>query len=496
MKQGILRRAGVAVFLSALGNWVGMLGGLASLVIIARMVAPADYGLFGMVLVTLAVPEILTSGSLNESLIQRNELKPGHINSVLAQSLIFSLILWGIIQLAAPLIAGMFQQPQLVAMIRLYSYVLFLAAFASVPFALLLRDLKYREITTIDIVGTFVALGVGITLAYYLRNAWALLYMELARRVVRLVMVMFLTKWRPSLTFTRQDVRDLARFNSLNIAVKLVNRVQQSIPSALIGGFLGAAPLGMFSISNRLLDQAQAALITPFSSVSMPVAAQSKDNMPLLHRAIGGAIRLSSLIAFPTFLGGVAVAPLGVPFLLGQQWHAAIPLIQIILIGGISAPSIALNSGILLGLGRPDESLKLISLTCLSAAILISLAIPFGLMAVIWATLVQQLLFWLLSAFFVKRVTGFSMVRYFSSSMSALVASTVMALVVWATRLCLPVDWPDLTKLAILVVVGVPVYGIAFACVGPRLAKRVFQALVLFAQGRSANAIALLRNST
>ncbi len=67
MKQGILRRAGVAVFLSALGNWVGMLGGLASLVIIARMVAPADYGLFGMVLVTLAVPEILTSGSLNES---------------------------------------------------------------------------------------------------------------------------------------------------------------------------------------------------------------------------------------------------------------------------------------------------------------------------------------------------------------------------------------------------------------------------------------------
>ena len=153
MAQSLLRRAGKAVMFNALGNWFGMVGGILSLVFIARLLSPMDFGIYGMTLVTFAIPEIFASGSLNESLIQRRNLQAGHVNSVFMQSLFLASVFWLGTYLLAPLIAQAFDHPELVPMIRVFAVSLYFGALTSVPAALLQRNLRYSGLHTPERLG-------------------------------------------------------------------------------------------------------------------------------------------------------------------------------------------------------------------------------------------------------------------------------------------------------------------------------------------------------
>ncbi|MEH6409392.1 MAG: lipopolysaccharide biosynthesis protein [Hyphomonas sp.] len=482
--------------LSAIGNWVGLIGGLLSLVFIARLLSPMDFGVFGMALVTFSIPEILTSGSLGESLIQRKNLKPGHVNSVFIQSLLLAFVFWLIVVLSAPLIARGFNQPELVPILRVFSVVLLIGALTSVPAALLQRDLRFSEITMVDVVGTIVAAVVGVTLAYFLRNVWALVGMEMSRRTVRLVAFAYLAKWRPSFESSWTATRELTRFNSANMISKFVQAVDGAVPRVFIGSMLGPAALGMFNISVRLLMQVNGAVVSPFAAVALPVASQTQNDLPMLHRAIEGAMRLAALIAYPTFIGACVIAPVAVPIVFGEQWIPAVPIIQVVLLMGLRSPTTAFNAGVLMGVGRPDYILKIAIVSLVASTILVLATIRYGLYAVVIALLVQQLMTWMLGALAVKSAIGFPMHRQVIAGSTAFIAALVMGLIVWLSMRMLPDAWTGPIEMLVLVPIGVVSYLAALACLSPRLAHRVVQALIILVQGRPEEALAVARGTS
>jgi len=205
-------------------------------------------------------------------------------------------------------------------MVRVFSVSLVIGAFASIPAALLQRDLRYREITIVDVVGTVSAAVIGVSVAWLLRNAWALVLMELARRTIRLVMFAAIARWRPSFVSSWSETRELSRFNSLNMATKAFQAMEAAASrGGGIGMILGASALGMYNMSSRLLEQAKSVFVTPLAAVALPLASQTQHDFPTLHRAIEGTIGLASLVAFPTFIGSAVVAPLAIPLVFGDQ---------------------------------------------------------------------------------------------------------------------------------------------------------------------------------
>ncbi|KCZ94557.1 Membrane protein involved in the export of O-antigen and teichoic acid [Hyphomonas johnsonii MHS-2] len=466
-----------------------------SLVFIARILSPMDFGIYGMTLVVFAIPEIFASDSLNDSLIQRPDLRDGHVNSIFIQSLVLAFIFWGGVNLLAPLIAQGFDEPALAPMIRMFSIVLFLGALTSVPSALLQRDLRYREITIVDVIGTISAAVIGVTLAILLKSAWALVFMEISRRVIRLVAFAILARWRPSFQSTWVETRELTQFNSRNVLSKLVLAVDQALPRVFIGGALGPAALGMYNMSVRMLDQARAALVTPFAAVSLPVASQAQNDLPTLHRAMEGAMRLAALVVYPAFIGAAVIAPIAVPFVFGGQWVPAVTVIQISLLSGIRAPTSAFNTGVLNGVGRVDWTLKMFTTGLALSVVFVLATIQFGLEAVALALLVKTFLIWALGAYAVKSVIGFPMHRQVVAGWQALVASFAMGAIVWLCMHQLPVAMEPLVKLAILVPLGALAYIGILAILMPRLALRAVQASTMIVQGRRQEAISLVKSA-
>ncbi len=496
MTEGLLRRAGKAVALNAMGNWFGLVGGLLSLVFIARLLSPTDFGVFGLVLVVFAIPEMLTSGSLHESLIQRRDLRPGHISSVFIQSLLLAGIFWLGINLFSPLIGSWFSHPELEPMLRFFSITLFMGAFASIPAALLQRDLRYREITIVDVLGIVVAAAVGIACAVYLKSPWALIFMEMSRRTIRLVAFTAMAKWRPSFKTSWTETVELTRYNALNIATRGVQSIEDAFTRSAIGAVQGPAALGMFNMASRLRDQAKAAVVTPFTAVAIPVASQSQHDLPTLHRAIEGAMRLAAFIAYPTFIGASVIAPVAIPLVFGEQWIPAVPTIQIFLVMGLRMPTAAFNSGVLNGVGRVDWTFKISVISLVLAAVCVAATVRISLEAVALAFLGQMVITWGIGAYAVKKSVGFPMRRQVTAGATSIAATLVMALTVWVVMRALPETMLAPVQLLMLVLTGTVSYAVAMAIFAPALAMRLGRVSMMVAKGRRQEAIALIKGGT
>ena len=492
MSPSLMRRAGQALALNAMANWFGMLGGMFSLVFIARLVSPDHFGIYGMAFISTVIPLMIMT-ALGEALIQKRELRDGHMNSVLAQNLVIAFVAWAFIMICAPWLASIFNAPTLQPVLRVFSFIVFIEALTTVPASILQRDLRYGALSAVDVIGVIVASAVGIACAWIFRNEWALVFMELARRSIRMLAFFYLTRWRPSLDEAWSHAGELAKFNSLNTFSKFVQTVKTMLPGAIIGGGLGAAELGMYNMADRLLTQTRAALVTPFSSVALPVVSKIQDDFGALRRAVEGGIQLVSLLAYPAYLGASVIAPVAIPFVFGAQWEPAVPVIQVVLLFGLRSPTAVFNSSVLLGVGRPDRILKTSIANLLMDVIVVFGLLQFGLIVLAWGLFASHMITWMIATWYVRRTIDFSMRRQLLAGWTSLVSSVVMAICVSYVSSQLPTKMPPALQLITLIGLGIVVYGTTLMLVAPKLARILGSVLSVVMDGRPKEAIAIVR---
>ena len=495
MSPSLLKRAGQAVALNAAANWISLIGSLTSMVIIARILTPADYGVYVLALVAIGIPEVITSGALADSLVQRRDLRSGHINSVFLQAMVLSILFWLLIILFSPLIAHMFNNPDVRPVLIVCGVVLPIGALMSVPGALLQKELRYKEITIIDVSGTIVAAVTGILLALWWRNEWALVGMELARRLTRLTGFMFFAKWVPRATSNWTDLMELARFNLANTAAKVMGAIETMLPKSIISATLGASAVGIFNLAERLFEQMRAGLIEPYTAVAMPVASMVQDDRPALHRAIENAVRMSAFLAYPTFVGAFVVAPLAIPVVFGEQWIPAIPVFQIYMVIALRSPMTAIISGILRGVGRPDAIIWLTTLSVVSILLILLNTYQYGLVAIAFGLLAKQVIHFVAATYMIKRIVGCPVVAQFRAGATAFFASVIMGGTVWLAMTFLPTGSQPLVHLFVIVAIGVVAYVGALFGFAPKLGMRILKAVPVLLSGQPREAIGLVRGA-
>ena len=495
MKPNLLKKAGQAVALNAIANWVTLIGSLLSIVVIARILTPDDYGVFVMALVIVTLPDAIASGSLGDALVQRRELRPGHLNSVFLQSFLFSIVAWAVLILLSPLIARAYGEQSVVPVLIATGAVLPIGAGIAVPAAMLRRELRYKEITIVDILGTVAAAVIGIILALILRNEWALVGMELSRRIVRLVGFLFFARWVPRIQSSWLDFKDLLNFNLVNGTSNILQTIDQMVPKTLIGMTLGSHAVGVFNLPTRLFQQASNALIGPFAAVAMPVASAMQDNHESLHQAMDNAIRTAALLAYPTFIGAFVIAPVAIPVVFGEQWTPSIPIFQIYMVIGLRAPITAIVTGVFRGVGRPDVVAWITLTSIITTSILLALTYQYGLVAIAFSLLAKQLITFVFSTWMIQRIVGFTVVRQLVAGSSAFFASVVMGIVVWLFMDFVPEGSNSLFQVIAAVILGALVYPIALYFFMPRLGRHILRAVRVLLSGQPREALKSVRGA-
>jgi O-antigen/teichoic acid export membrane protein len=315
-------------------------------IILARLLLPDDYGLAAMVLVFGTLIFIFSDLALGSALVQRKELSEQDRSTVFWTATGLGL-LFTIVGVACswPL-AAFYGRDEVQPLFAALSLSFVVTALGTTQSALLNREMSFKSLELRMMAGAAVGGVVGLVLAFADYGAWALIGQQLAISVVSTILLWVLSPWRPSFTYSTASLRSLGSF-SFNVFATRVLFYLNRMDAVLIGRFLGAAPLGAYSVAQHVILAPMSRLTQPIAELFFPAFSLIQDQPARIGALWLRVNRLVAALAVPSMLGLMAVAPELVTVVLGEKWEAATPVIQILAWVGLLQALQKLNSSIL-----------------------------------------------------------------------------------------------------------------------------------------------------
>lgn len=383
--QHIGARAARGALWSGANALMMKLAGIAVMVVVVRLVTPHDFGVFAAALVVHAV--VSSFGELGlSSCIARRDLDPERVASTVALlALASSLLLAGVMALAADPLAAVLGAPEAAGPIRVLAIAVVLGGVFTVPGALLVREFRQGKVFLASAVAFVPTNLVLILLALNgdgaMAFAWSRVVSQLVSGVVMALSV-DRTYW-PRLR--RAEAGPVLRFGLPLAGANLLGYSLLNADYAIIGAFLGPVELGIYTLAFTVASWSTSVMQSTINSVAMPAFSAMRAGSAELHGFLAKTSRLVALIAFPITALTIALAGELVAVLYGEPWAAAAPVLQVLaLYGGIFAVSLLL-SNLLVGQGRAGSvfGVQAAWLIVLIPAVGLSLG-PFGLPGAAW----------------------------------------------------------------------------------------------------------------
>lgn len=340
------------------GQLVRQVLAFATNIALARMLFPDDFGLFGMAFAAAEVAQILTDFGLGAALIQRRESSPAALTTCFWLNLAVGLCVALSLVAISPLLVEYFGRPEICSLVLPLSLNIVLSACLVVPLAILTQNLRFRDITVAQTIGSIAASIGAIGLAATGFGVIALAMQPLIGNLVTGTGFFVQTKWRPQGRPSLVSVQGMLAFSGHLLGNNLIGCVGRNLHAAILGRQLGSAPLGLYNLASGMTGTVLFQVSSVIVRVLFPTLSNLRDQPAKLREAWFKACSAIAIIAFPAMAGIIAIAPDLVPVVFGQQWIPATDVLRI-LAAAMAIQSVLTTSGtILMSLGRADLLLR------------------------------------------------------------------------------------------------------------------------------------------
>ena len=439
-------------------RWAAQLFAWASTLIIARLLAPEDYGLVAMATVLTGFLEAVTEMGLGAALVQSRDATQADIEATMGTTCLLGLGATILVALSAPLWAQIQGDLRIVPLVRVLSISVFLTAASNVPYSMLHRRLAFGLVARAQFVYGFVTAAVTLGGALVMQSHWALVVGYLAGKATFTVMMMTSEPVRPRLPGSDTNVGHLFRFGGVLTADRILNYARTHIDIALVGALLGTRMVGLYVMATALARLPLEKLGSAFEPVAYPTFARLRDDRPELRRYFLGLSLGTMAIAMPAGIGLIVTAPLLVPTVLGAQWSSVVVPLQVAAIVTPLVFHLGIAGALLNALGRVDLNLRITTFTSLLTIVAVFLSVRFGIVGVAAGSSIAFAIVWIYGEILSLRLIALRAIELARTLLPALSASLGMGACVYATSLALPSGWPALLRLGVEVAAGVVTY--------------------------------------
>ena len=301
---------------------------LAILGLLLRLVAPEQFGLLAMILPLLLFFRNFTMLGLNVATVQRRALTEAQVSSLFWFNVLFGALTAVATALCAPLLAWFYGEVELTRLTVALAPTALVASLGAQHQALLERKLRLAPLAASRLAAQCVGGAAAVSAALWGLGVWALvvqLYVDLA---LHGVLVWFLERWRPSLPTRSSSVRPLIRFGGAFTLSSLLFLLAQSVDKILVGFFLGAATLGLYSQAFNVMMKPVFLLTMPLAGVMLPGLSRAAHEPDAYRIMLLAFYRLIGVVMLPAGIGLFLVAPDVMRILGGAAWTEAGPLLR------------------------------------------------------------------------------------------------------------------------------------------------------------------------
>ncbi len=428
-------------------------------IILARLLAPHEWGLAAMVLVLSGAIVLFGDSALGTALIQRRTITDADRATVFWTGVGVGVTLTAVaVALSGP-VATFYGEPEVRPLFIALSLSFVITSLGTTQGALLLRAMDFRSLELRRIAATFVGAGVGIGLALKGFGAWAIVAQQLTVASVETVLVWRFSPWRPSATYSVASLRSLAGFSGSVFGQNFLYYIVRNIDNVLIGRYLGAAALGAYALAYNVMLAPFNQIAGPLQQVLFPAFSRMQDDRERLADAWIRVTRLVAAIAMPALIGLIVVAPDFVDVVLGERWEAAIPVIQILAWVGLIQSLQHLNGDVLYALDRAGTFLRFTIVWAIASVCAFVIGLQWGIVGVAACYAISSTLVEPLNAYLTCRALGISLWRFLRGLSGVAQATALMGVAVLATReLLIAQGVAPAARLVLVVLVGLAVY--------------------------------------
>jgi O-antigen/teichoic acid export membrane protein len=340
------------------------------LIVLARLLTPADFGLAAMALAVTGLFSCFSDMGLKHALVQQKGTD-ANIASLAFWILLPLGIFWFlIIWIISPFIAVYFKNQTVVPLLRVLGLMFIILPFSDVPLSILLRELKFKALFYRQLVPQLFSGTTSIMLAFMGYGAWALVIGSLSGIAGTSIVVWRMTNWRPKLLFDKTLFKSMFRFGSFMSIQSLLSWMMIKADNLFVGRFLGASTLGIYRMGSVYGHMPFQLLGLPFLNVIYPIFCKISRNQNDLRERYFLYINWISIASIPASIAFIFIVPFAVPVILGDKWLQVIPILQLIALASMFSSILGVNTEVYKAIGKPDISVKL-------SAIRVVVSLPF-----------------------------------------------------------------------------------------------------------------------
>lgn len=438
------------------------------LMVLARLLAPQEFGLLAFALAYIAYVETIGDLGTGAALIYWPDRRDEAAQVTFLVNLAAGIFWCALTYLLAPFIADFFNAPHGTPIVRALSFAFIVRHLGVTHEALLRKDLRFRAGAIPEISLAAVKIGVAVALAFRGFGAWSLVWAHLSGLLAWMGLLWIVTPWRPSWMFPRDLFRPMLAYGRGIISVNVLAAMQHHTDLVVISRWHGMTALGFYQLAGKIPEATVVMLYRVASRVLLPAFSRLSAAGTNPNDAYLAAARYIGAFTLPIACGLAILAEAFVLLFFGPQWVAAAPIVSAFaILAGIRAVSV-LPGDVLKATGRVGLVARIGFLRVILTVVAVIVAARWSPLAVAVALVSVDGLTTVIAFAVTARAIGVSL-----SAIGRAYAPSVTAAAVMSVMLLAWMRWaPELTPavgVIVPVALGAAAYLLTLHLTDPRL---------------------------
>ncbi len=345
------------------GRWLMRGTGIISTVILARMLAPEDFGLIAICLLLVGLAESIGGGGQALAVIRRQNLDRDYMDSAWTVSIITGFILGAIVVALAPAVAEYFNEPRSIVLIYILSARVFMMGFLNIGAALNRKNFNFVKDFIFSFLDKVIPSVLTLIAAYFFRNYWALVFGAIIGYVGVIITSYVMFEYRPRICF--KHIFEVWSFSIWVVFERFAFFASMRIDQFFIPAFGNATQVGHYHVGSELARMPVVELFMPIDRVLVPAYSQLLRQPKELANTYLNTLAVAIMICLPVSIGFAMVANDTVRFVYGAKWIEMIPVVELIAVSSFAVALISTVTPVLQVLGRSRMAAGLIFLQAL-----------------------------------------------------------------------------------------------------------------------------------
>lgn len=308
---------------------------LVNMLVLARLLSPADFGLIGILYIFLSIAGALVDSGMGGGLIRKQDMTDLDTATFFYFNMLVSLVSYLGIFIAAPYIASYYHQPSLAGLSRIIGTVIIINAFGLVQKVLLIRVLAFKFVTRASLLSSILSTIIALICALKGMGVLALVILQISQSTLNTFFLCFFGRWWPKLMFSWSAFKELFSFGFGLLLTALLNIFFANVYQPLIGRCFSIAYAGFYYQAKRLYEVPVLTVSQVVDSVTYPILVRYQNDREGLEWRYRRMITLLVFIASPMVVVISIFSKEIVWVLLGEKWLFSAKLLAILSFAGI-----------------------------------------------------------------------------------------------------------------------------------------------------------------